>query len=71
MNAQVISHLHYPAILLSGTSANLTISLKKQLSWAIKICCDRAKYDPSSDLKLKHNILPETMFLDYEILCHF
>ena len=47
------------------------ISLEKQLSWAVKTCCDRAKYDSSSDLKLKHNILPVTMFLDYKILCHF
>ena len=44
MHALVISHLHYPAILLSGISANLMISLeKKQLSWAVKSCCDRAK----------------------------
>ena len=33
MNALVISHLHYPAILLSGLSSNLMISLEKQLSW--------------------------------------
>ena len=71
MHALVISHSHYPAILLSGISANLMISLEKQLSWAVKTCCDRAKYNSSSDLKLKHNILPVTMFLDYKILCHF
>ena len=29
MHALVISHLHYPAILLSGISANLMISLEK------------------------------------------
>ena len=71
MNALVISHLHYPAILLSGISANLVISLEKLLNWAVKTCCDHAKYDSSSDLKLKLNILPVTMFLDYKILCHF
>ena len=71
MNALVISHLNYPAILSSGISANLVISLEKLLNWAVKTCCDRAKYDSSSDLKLKHNILPVTMFLDYKILCHF
>ena len=32
MNALVINHLHYPAILSSGISANLMISLEKQLS---------------------------------------
>ena len=36
MNALVISHLHYPAILLNGISANLMVSLEKQLSWAVK-----------------------------------
>ena len=71
MKALVISHLHYSAILLSGISANLMISLDKQLSWAVKTGCERSKYDSSSQLKLKHNILPVTMFLDYKILCHF
>ena len=71
MNALLISRLHYPAILSSGISANFMISLEKQLSWAVKTCCDCANYDSSSDLKLKHNILPVTMFLDYKIICHF
>ena len=71
MNALVISHLHYPAILLSGISANLMISLEKQSNWAVKTCCDRAKYYSSSDLKLKHNILTVTRFLDYKFLCLF
>ena len=65
MHALVISHLHYPAIVLKGRSANLMISMEKQLSWAVKTCCDRAKHDSSSDLKQKHNILPVTMFLDH------
>ena len=30
MNALVINHLHYPANLLCGISANLMISLEKQ-----------------------------------------
>ena len=71
MHALVISHLHYPAIVLSGIFGNLMISLEKQLSWAVKTFCDRAKNDSSSDLKLKNNILPVTMSLDYKILCHF
>ena len=71
INALLISHLHYPTILLNGTSANLTISLEKQLSWAIKTCCDRAKIDSSSNLKLKHNVFPVTMFLERKVICHF
>ena len=70
MHALVISHLHYPAILSSGISAYLMISLEKQLSWAVKTCCDRAKYDSSSDLKVKHNILPVTMYRLFQPIQH-
>ena len=70
MNALVISHLPYPAILLSGISANIMISLEKHLSWAVKFCCDCENYG-SSHLKLKNKLLPVTMFLDYKTLCHF
>ena len=64
MNALVIGHLHYPAIRLSGISPNLTISLEKQLSWAIRTCFDCANFYSSSDLKINYNVLPVTMFLD-------
>ena len=70
MNALVISHLHYPAILLSSLTWNLTISLEKQLSWAIETCCDRRKFDYLSDLKLKYKVLPVSLFLDWNIICH-
>ena len=40
LNALVISHLNYPAILLSSLTSSLIKLLKKQLSWAIKTCCD-------------------------------
>ena len=36
LNALVISHLHYSAILLSGIRENLITTLKKQLNWGIK-----------------------------------
>ena len=66
----MISNLHYPTVLLSGLTTNPTISLEKQLSWAIETCCDRRKFDSSSDLKLKSNMLTDSMFLDWNLDCH-
>ena len=57
LNALVICHLHYPAILLNGISENLMTTLEKQLNWAIKACFNRTKIESSSDLKTKHKIL--------------
>ena len=57
LNALVISHLHYPAILLNGISENLMTTLEKQLNWAVKACFNRTKIESSSYLKTKHKIL--------------
>ena len=66
----VITHLHYLAILLSSLTSNLLILLQKQLRWAIKTCCDRRKFDSSSDLKLQYNVLPVSLYLNWKIVCH-
>ena len=66
----VITHLHYLAILLSSLTSNLLKLLQKQLSWTIKTCCDRRKFDSSSDLKLQYNVLPVSLYLDWKIVCH-
>ena len=71
LNALVLSHLHYPAILLQGISQNLLTTLEKQLSWRVKACFNRQKQDSSSDLKIKHNILPIRIFLDYKSCFYF
>ena len=65
MNAFVINILHYPAILIKSLSSNLIFSREKQLSWAIKTCSERRKFDFSSDLKLEYKILPVSLFLDW------
>ena len=44
LNALVISHLHYPSILLQGLSQNLVTTLEKQLSWGVKACFNRKKW---------------------------
>ena len=66
LNALVISHLHYPSILLQGLSQNLVTTLEKQLSWGVKACFNRQKIDSSSDLKIKHSVFPIRIFLDYK-----
>ena len=38
LNALVVSHLHYSAILLSGISENHLTTLEKQFNWVIKAC---------------------------------
>ena len=69
MKAIIVTHIHYPAVLLSGISSSLLISLEKQLSWGVKICFNRRKYDRSSDLKFDHGILPVKFLLDQIAIC--
>ena len=71
LNALVISHLHYSAILLNGISENLLTTLEKQISWAVKACFNRKKNDHSTDLKLKHDILPIRYFLNMKSALYF
>ena len=71
INALVISHLHYPSVLLNGITENLLATLEKQLNWAIKACFSRSKFDHSSDLKIYYNILPVRVFLQYKSVVYF
>ena len=57
-NAFVISHLHYPLLLIQSIDKNLLISLEKQLNWAICACYSRNIMDLTKGLKIKHSILP-------------
>ena len=57
LNAIVISHLHYSAIILIGLQKSLLTTLEKQLNWGIKTIFNR-KYDRSTNLKLRNKILP-------------
>ena len=71
LNALVIRHLHYSAVLLNGFNNNLIRSLEKQLSWGMKACFHRKKYDSSLDLKIKNKILPIRHFFDENLFFHF
>ena len=71
LNSLVLSHLHYSSILINGVSQNLRLTLEKQLSWAVKACFHKKKYDSSRDLKLQYKILPVGFFLDLKAVLHF
>ena len=71
LNALVISHLHYPSILINGISPNVITTLEKQLSWAVKACFNRTKFESSSDLKIKYRIFPIRSFLNLKALVYF
>ena len=70
LNALVLSHLDYSAILLTGISENLITTLEKQLNWGIKARFNRSKSGHSTDLEIRHQILPFRYFLDYKCLLY-
>ena len=67
LNAIVISHLHYSALILIGLQKSLLTTLEKQLNGGIKSIFNRRKYDWSTDLKLRNKILPVS-FLEIPLL---
>ena len=71
LNALVLSHLHYPAILLQGISQKLLTTLEKLLSCSVKACFNCQKQDSASDLKIKLIIIPIRFFLDYKSCFYF
>ena len=67
INSLVMCHLQYPAVVLSTVDNSLVVTLEKQLSWAVKACYHRSKFDSSTDIKLQQKILPVHILLDYRI----
>ena len=65
LEAIVISHLHYSALILIGLQKSLLTTLEKQLNWGIEIIFNWRKYDRSTDLKLRSKILPVSFLLKY------
>ena len=64
----IMSNFQYPAILLGGVQKKFITSVEKQLSWAVKVCFYRSKFQRSSDLKLKHSIFTVRNFLDINLI---
>ena len=52
INSLVMSYLQNPAILLSTVDNKLIITLEKQLSWAVKACYHRSKFESSTDINV-------------------
>ena len=71
LNALVLSHLHYPIVLFSGLKKSLRVTLNKQLNWGIKACFNRTKFDRTTDLKIKHKILPVEYLIKYRVIIYF
>jgi hypothetical protein len=68
LNCLVLCHYKYCSVLYGGLASGLKTSLEKQISWGVKACCYRRKYDSSTDLKLQHNILPIHLAINNDIL---
>ena len=64
----VISQLEYPILLLTSLSKEAISSIDRQLNWGIKTAFFRKKFDRSSDLKRKYDILCFENFLAYSCI---
>ena len=71
LDAIVISHLNYSALILIGLQKSLLTTLEKQLNWGIKTIFNRRKYDRSTDLKLQNKILQVSFLLKYHCSKYF
>ena len=69
-NALIMSHLHFPAVLLNGIAENLLTTLEKPLNWGVKACFLRNIYG-SSDLKSIYDIMPIRYFLNTKASIYF
>ena len=68
LNAPVLSHPHYPIVLFSGLKESFRVTLNKQLNWGINACFNRIKFDRTTDLKIKHKILPVEYLIKYRVI---
>ena len=67
----VLCHLHYPIVIFSGLKKSLRVTLNKQLNWGLKACFNRTKFDRTTDLKIKHKILPVEYLIKYRVIIYF
>ena len=68
LNAPVLNHPHYPILLFSGLKKSLRVTLNKQKNWGIKVCLNRTKFDRTTDLKIKHKMLPVEYLIKYRFI---
>ena len=71
LNALVLSHLHYSAVIIHAIEQNLIMSLEKQLNWSLRATFFRQKFESVQDIKCSRNILPVKLFLKTKRLQYF
>ena len=71
LNALVLSHLHYSAVIIHAIEQNLLMSLEKQLNWSLRATFFRLKFESVQDMKCSRNILPVKLFLKTKKLQYF
>ena len=71
LNALVLSHLHYSAVVIQSNGKNLLVSIEKQINWAMKASFYWSKFESTKELRLEHNILPIKLFMETKRLLYF
>lgn len=71
MKAICLSHLQYPAVLLTGILSRQIESIDRQINWAVKTANRIPKYSHVSKIKLKQKVLSAKNFITYRSLVYF
>ena len=71
LNALVLRHLHYSAVVIQSIGKHLLVSIEKQINWALKASFHRSKFESMKELRLEHNILPIKLFIATKRLLYF
>ena len=71
LNALVLSHLHYSAVIIHAIEQNLKMSFEKQLNWSLRATFFIQKFESVQDIKCSRNILPVKLFLKTKRLQYF
>ena len=71
LNALVLNHLHYSAVVIQSMGKNLLVSIEKQINWALKAFFYWSKFESTKQLRLEHNILHIKLFIETKRLLYF
>ena len=71
LNALVLSHLHYSAVIIHAIEQNFIMSLEKQINWSLRATFFRQKFESVQDIKCSRKILPVKLFLKTKRLQYF
>jgi hypothetical protein len=67
----VLSHLTYPAPILTSLSQKHLDSLNSQITWGLKACCNTNRTTSSLSLMKAHKILPAKLQINLHIATYF